>query len=483
MDYLGNVEVTPFDAYSGDNCRNAILGKATDGNGYYYTAGSAGNSGTGVSGAIMSLLASHTGIQMLVPGTDGLTTAVGQPYGTYGNTTGFQLGYAGQPTDKTGKDMNLRGLAFNPFNSTLYSSKGSGGSGVDTLYQIGSGLATPSTAGTATYTIPSGFPTSSSGYYPFGMWFASPSVLYVADEGEVPSPVTYDTGSGTYDQAVPANNTKAGLQKWVNSATDGTGSWTLAYTLQYGLNLGIPYSYTIGNGYPAPGTINSATGVPWQPANNGLRNIAGKLNGDGTATIYGVTATISGETDIGADPNQLVAITDTVSATTLPVSESFTVLEEAGGLDCLRGVSIFQGAPVNPVTATSITSSGATLNGEVTPNGTDTQAYFQYGTSTGYGSSTTQQDIGSGTTPASFSSAALSGLAPSTVYYYRLVTVANGVTTDYAGQSFTTAAGAQPPPSSVDTPTMPPSALVILALALMGASATLLKRKEGGLAS
>jgi hypothetical protein len=479
MDYLGNLKVTPVDAYSGDNTRNVILAQATDGNDYYYIAGSAGNAGSNVTGAIMTMYAQCTGIQLLLPGAGGLTTAVGEPFGTPNSTTGYQLGYAGLASDKTGKDMNLRGLTLNPFNNTLYASKGSGGSGVDSVYQIGSGLTTPGSADTQVFTIPSGFPTTSSGYYPFGMFFANPSTLYVADEGEVPAAtpvaVTYDTGSNTYDQALPANNPHAGLQKWVNSKADGSGTWSLAYTLNSGLNLGVPYSYTINN-YPTGN--NPANGVPWQPANNGLRNIAGNMNGDGTVTFYAVTSTVSGETDIGADPNQLVTITDNVAATSLPTSESFSVLEEADGLDVLRGVSYFAGAPVNPVIASNLSASAATLNGTVNPDGTSTAAYFQYGTSTSYGTNTSSQALGSGTTPVSFSSSALSGLQAGTTYDYRLVTVGNGVTTYYANQTFTTSGGTATPVQPTDTPTMPPVGLIMLALALIGLSANGLKQKR-----
>jgi uncharacterized repeat protein (TIGR01451 family) len=466
VDYLGNAQVTPNDSYSGDNCRAAILANASDGNSYYYTAGSAGNSGSGVTGTTMTMLAQNTGIQMTLPGSGGLTTAVGEAFGTANSATGYQLGYDGLSTDKTGKDMNLRGLTLNPFNNTLYTTKGSGGSGVDTMYQIGAGgVPTAADAGSQVYTIPAGFPTTSgSGLYPFGMWFANASTLYLADEGEAPSAVTYDTGAGTYDQAIPANNPNAGLQKWVNSSSDGTGTWTRVYTLISGLNLGVPYSYPLGNGYPAPGTINSATGVPWQPANNGLRNLAGRVNADGTVTVYAITSTVSGETDWGADPNQLVTITDTLSATSLPTNESFTVLERAGGLDVLRGVALFQGAASNPAAAGNVNPSGATLNGTVNPNGTDTVAHFDYGTTTSYGTSTTTQDLGSGTSPVSFSSAALTGLQPGTQYDYRLVVVANGVTTYYANQTFTT------PTQPTDTPAMPPWALAVLVVALGGAA-------------
>jgi uncharacterized repeat protein (TIGR01451 family) len=370
MDNYGNFQVTPVDSNSGDNTRAVVLALAPDRNSYYYYAGSAGNSGSGVTGATMTMLAQSTGVQMILPGAGGLSTPVGEPFGTAGSTTGYQLGFAGQPTDKTGKDMNLRSISLNPYNQTLYAAKGSGGSGVDTVYQIGSGgLPTAANANTQVFAIPSGFPTSSSGYYPFGIWFANAYTMYVADEGQpgIPAPSNYSNGQ--YTQAIPANNPHAGLQKWINSAKDGSGTWTLAYVIQNGLNLGTPFTYTIPN-YPT-GT-NPATGVPWQPANNGIRNIAGQINNDGTVTIYAVTSTISGETDQGADPNQLVSVTDNLTATT-PAGEAFSVIEEASGYDCIRGVSLsmpytpnldvtFASATVAPVNVNGYSASGITLD-------------------------------------------------------------------------------------------------------------------------
>jgi hypothetical protein len=137
-------------------------------------------------------------------------------------------------------------------------------------------------------------------------------------------------------------------------------------------------------------------------------------------------------------------------------------------------VALFQGAPVNPSVASNVSGTGATLNGTVNPNGTDTTAYFNYGTSTAYGTATVSQDLGSGTSPVSFSSAALTGLQPNTTYDYQLVTVANGVTTVYANQTFMTPPS--PPPADSDTPAMPPWALLILAVALAGMAVVSLKR-------
>jgi hypothetical protein len=92
-----------------------------------------------------------------------------------------------------------------------------------------------------------------------------------------------------------------------------------------------------------PTGINAATGLPWSPATDGLRNITGQVNRDGTATIWAITSTVSGGGDQGADPNKLVAITDKIAATTLPASETFTTVRIAKFGEVLRGVSFTPG--------------------------------------------------------------------------------------------------------------------------------------------
>ena len=108
--------------------------------------------------------------------------------------------------------------------------------------------------------------------------------------------------------------------------------------LQNGLKLGTPYTV---RGYPT-GT-NAATGLPWAPSTDGLRNITGRVNPDGTVTIWAVTSTVSGGGDQGADPNKLVMITDPLSATAPAAGETFRTLRSAGFGQVLRGVSFTPG--------------------------------------------------------------------------------------------------------------------------------------------
>jgi len=166
--------------------------------------------------------------------------------------------------------------------------------------------------------------------YPFGIWFANPTTLYVADEGAGDN--AYANGSYT----AAAASTTAGLQKWVYNAA--TGEWQLAYTLQNGLKLGTPYTV---KGYPT-GT-NSVTSLPWAPATDGLRNITGKVNQNGTVSIWGVTSTVSGGGDQGADPNQLVSVTDKLGATSLPSGEKFFTVVAPRYDQVVRGVSFTPG--------------------------------------------------------------------------------------------------------------------------------------------
>jgi glucose/arabinose dehydrogenase/PKD repeat protein len=68
--------------------------------------------------------------------------------------------------------------------------------------------------------------------------------------------------------------------------------------------------------------------------------------------------------------------------------------------------------------ATDVTDTAATLRAHGTAGGKPTTSWFEYGTSTSYGSSTTHRDAGSGTDTKNISER-VTGLSPDTTYHYR----------------------------------------------------------------
>lgn len=300
------LQVTTTTAYNGNNGRAAI---EAPGGGYYLV----GNAGNGNGSAQTT---ANAGVQFLT------SAATNGGLGSNTQVGSFNTTQVGNPADKPAKDNNFRGETV--FNNTLYVSKGSGSNGVDTVYQVGSTGTLPTGSSNPINVLP-GFNTSpaktdTAGPHPFGLWFANSTTLYVADEG---SGATTDFGANPTTQA-------GGLDKY--SLVNGT--WQLDYELKGSL---------IGSSYTVNGT-GSLAGSSLTTTVDGLRNLTGSVNANGTVTLYAVTSTIGSVLgDAGADPNQIVAITDTLADTSAPTGENFNVLDTAALGQVYRGVAL---APV-----------------------------------------------------------------------------------------------------------------------------------------
>jgi hypothetical protein len=352
VDAQGRFRFTETNAYSGNNGRAAIQNDSR-GVDLIYTVGNAGNGANPQPNGIIL----GAGAQILSPAG---AAEAGQSPALPTPVASFSVTELGAKADKLGKDDNFRGMTI--FNDVLFFTKGSGSNGVNTVYFVDStGSACPNGVGVPApgaklpsaplaYTaatlqtaglpnnvcILAGFPTTpnksaSTTAFPFGLWFANARTLYLADEGD-----GYTGGTDLYTHA--AAQSTAGLQKWVFNQT--AARWELAYTLRGGLGLGEPYSI---RGYPQG--ANSATGLPWAPATDGLRNITGRVGRDGLATIWAITSTISGNGDVGADPNRLVVIRDAVENLdpVLGGRSRFFTLRTAEFAEVLRGVSFTPG--------------------------------------------------------------------------------------------------------------------------------------------
>ena len=97
-----------------------------------------------------------------------------------------------------------------------------------------------------------------------------------------------------------------------------------------------------------------------------------------------------------------------------------------------------QGSPtVTTGSATNLTTSGATLNATIDPNGPDTSVWFQYGTDITYGSTTPAVDLGTGFASLPVSGT-LQGLLAGVTYHFRAAASNTNGTVYGLDQSFVT---------------------------------------------
>ena len=241
----------------------------------------------------------------------------------------------------TSTDTRVVSIVNNGSGNTLYVSRDfnppGGGSqnftNVSSLTAPGGGLPTSSSGLVTTHIVPPATPLSSGGnngsinltaalangvnnarigsfvyLSPEQYFFASPTVLYVADSGQ--------PKNGNANKAALG---EGGLQKWMLV----NGTWTLEYDLYQGLDL-------VNN-------ANANSNTPKAAGVTGLFGLAGEVIGDQVelfATSYGLN-------ELSA--SFLYEITDTLDATTPGNGESFTTLYSAPDGTSIRGVSF---APV-----------------------------------------------------------------------------------------------------------------------------------------
>jgi hypothetical protein len=112
----------------------------------------------------------------------------------------------------------------------------------------------------------------------------------------------------------------------------------------------------------------------------------------------------------------------------------------------------------DPVTGTpsAVTTSSATVNGTVNPEGASVTVSFQYGTTTAYGLSTAAQTTGPDDAADAFS-APLTGLPSATTIHYRAVAVSDFGTFAGTDQTLTTNTPPQPQPTPPPPPPPPPA--------------------------
>ena len=139
----------------------------------------------------------------------------------------------------------------------------------------------------------------------------------------------------------------------------------------------------------------------------------------GTSTAYG-TSTGSKSAGSATSPQS-----ESVGISGLQAGHTYhfrLVAASDGGTTASKDSSFKTSSAPGVVTGdvVSIAPTTATLRGTVTPNGLSTTWWFEYGTSTSYGSKTSSQNAGAGASAASVSTGVKS-LKVATTYHYRLV--------------------------------------------------------------
>jgi len=156
----------------------------------------------------------------------------------------------------------------------------------------------------------------------------------------------------------------------------------------------------------------------------------------GTSTSYGTkTANVSagsGTANTGVSAN----LTGLTPGTTYHYRVVAT--NSSGTARGADGIFTTSSSPVAVTgSATNVTVTSATLNGTVDPNSRATSWYFEYGTSTSYGTKTAEKSAGSGTSTVNVSGS-VSGLTRGRLYHYRLVATSDAGTSRGADQTFST---------------------------------------------
>ncbi len=158
----------------------------------------------------------------------------------------------------------------------------------------------------------------------------------------------------------------------------------------------------------------------------------------GTTTDYG-PETESADIESGTG---YAAVSADIADLAVYTTYHYRIVATGSGDPVYGNDETFTTLAVVPTVITGLVSSAglnsATLEGTVNPHHAETTYYFQYGTTTAYGSETASMSVGSGTDNVPVE-AGISDLSPCTEYHYRIVATNTAGTAEGANSIFSTA--------------------------------------------
>jgi hypothetical protein len=256
------------------------------------------------------------------------------------------------------------------------------------------------------------------------------------------------TSYGTQVPATPASagsgsSAVAELANLTGLTPGTTYDFQIVATNSAGTSNGVNLTFTTA-GPPSAGT-SAASGVTDTAA-----TINGTVTPNGLATTYffqyGTTTSYGTQipataASAGSGTSAVAELANLTGLTPNTTYDFQIVATNADSTSNGGNMSFTTGGPPSATTnaATGISSAAATLNGTVTPNGLATTYYFQYGTTTSYGTQVpaTPPSAGSGSS-ALAESTIITGLTPKTTYDFRFIASnADGIVAG-ANMTFTT---------------------------------------------
>jgi len=227
----------------------------------------------------------------------------------------------------------------------------------------------------------------------------------------LPYTITGLTSNTTYKFRIVSSN--------INGITNG--NWVTFTTLAIGSQCTTPTISSISPNYVTAGAGTTIVTVTGSNFINGTSSaeIDGSARTTNVSNSTSLTMTLTAS-DVSSPDSKDITVTNGSGCESNAII--FTINSTGGGGGGGGGGGSYQYASVITLNSTSISANSAILNGTIDPNGHTTTAWFEYGTSSNL--STVNETIhvnqGSGTSPSALAQS-ISGLNPSTTYYFRAV--------------------------------------------------------------
>jgi hypothetical protein len=272
----------------------------------------------------------------------------------------------------------------------------------------------------------------------------NPNGLSTVVKFEYGTTTSYGSGVTATQSPVTGTNAVSVSAMLTSLAPNTTYHYRVVGTNNEGTTYGANQTFTTGiNPLPIVTTI-AATNVGTTSA-----TLNGMVNPNGLSTTvkfqYGTTTSYGNEVAAAPSPltgTSIVAVSATLTGLTPNTTHHYRVVGTNSAGTTHGENQTFTTLGITPTvttnTATNVSSTSATLNGTVNPNGLSTTVKFQYGTTPSYGNEVvaTPSPV-TGTSPVPVS-ASISGLTTNTVYHYRVFATNSAGTSNGADQTFTT---------------------------------------------